>query len=70
MAENDDMDGWRMTSSTGSAAEGISPAEIVNLRAIVDYGIVAGAELKLPVFVYLMRMAALELEKHKPRTQH
>lgn len=41
--------------SNSSAAE--------SLKMLLDYAIVEGTQLRLPVFVLLLRMANLELEK-------
>lgn len=39
------------------------PDSTAMLKRLLDYAIVEGAELRLPVLVYLLRMARLELPK-------
>jgi hypothetical protein len=39
------------------------PTAVESLKMMLDYAIVEGAELNLPVFVLLLRMASLELAK-------
>ena len=39
------------------------PAPVESLKMLLDYAIVEGSELQLPVFVLLLRMARLELSK-------
>jgi hypothetical protein len=39
------------------------PSAVESLKMMLDYAIVEGAELNLPVFVLLLRMASLELAK-------
>jgi hypothetical protein len=40
-----------------------SPAAVESLKMLIDYAISEGEELRLPVFVLLLRMANLELAK-------
>ncbi|HEY1546072.1 MAG TPA: hypothetical protein VGG01_27020 [Xanthobacteraceae bacterium] len=42
----------------------LSEREIRTLEAIIDYAIVEGAELRLPMFVLLLRAARSELTRH------
>ena len=39
------------------------PAAVESLKIMLDYAIAEGEELRLPVFVLLLRMASLELAK-------
>jgi hypothetical protein len=41
-----------------------SEREIRTLEAILDYAIIEGAELRLPMFVLLLRAARSELMRH------
>jgi|HubBroStandDraft_6_1064221.scaffolds.fasta_scaffold3220345_1 hypothetical protein len=47
---------------SGDAARS-SPAAVESLKMLIDYAISEGEELRLPVFVLLLRMANLELAK-------
>jgi len=47
-----------------------SPAAVESLKMLLDYAIVEGSELGLPVFVQLLRMADLELAKGARRGIH
>ena len=38
-------------------------ASLRTIEQIIDYAIVEGAELRLPLLVYLLRMARLELDR-------
>jgi hypothetical protein len=40
------------------------PAAVESLKMLLDYAIAEGSELRLPVFVLLLRMANLELAKN------
>jgi hypothetical protein len=44
-----------------------SPAAVESLKNLLDYAIVEGNELHLPVFVLLLKMANLELAKSTRR---
>jgi hypothetical protein len=44
-----------------------SPAAVESLKMLLDYAIAEGADLHLPVFVLLLRMANLELAKSARR---
>ena len=44
-----------------------SPAAVKSLKNLLDYAIVEGNELHLPVFVLLLKMANLELAKSTRR---
>ena len=46
------------------------PAAVESLKMLLDYAIVEGNELHLPVFVLLLRMASLELAKSTRREFH
>jgi hypothetical protein len=41
-----------------------------SLKMLLDYAIVEGTQLRLPVFVLLLRMANLELEKSRQPEMH
>jgi hypothetical protein len=41
-------------------------AQARNLQMVLDYAIGIGAELRLPVFVFIIRMALLELSRKVP----
>jgi hypothetical protein len=41
-----------------------SPTAVESLKMLLDYAIAEGSELRLPVFVLLLRMANLELAKN------
>jgi hypothetical protein len=43
-----------------------SPVAVESLKILLDYAIAEGSELRLPVFVLLLRMANLELIKSAP----
>jgi hypothetical protein len=43
------------------------PTAVESLKMLLDYAIVEGSELRLPVFVLLLRMASLELAKSTRR---
>jgi hypothetical protein len=40
-----------------------SPTAVESLKMLLDYAIAEGSELRLPVFVVLLKMADLELAK-------
>jgi hypothetical protein len=44
-----------------------NPSATESLKMLLDYAIVEGTQLRLPVFVLLLRMANLELEKSSQR---
>jgi hypothetical protein len=46
------------------------PTAIESLKMLLDYAMVEGTELHLPVFVLLLRMANLELAKSARRDFH
>lgn len=50
-----------MSANIPSALPAPPPATVKSLEMLLDYAIVEGAELRLPVFVLLLRMARLEL---------
>jgi hypothetical protein len=53
---------------------GVSPVSgataVESLKTLLDYAIVEGTELQLPVFVLLLQMANLELAKSARRDFH
>ena len=52
-----------MIEHTSHASPQSNPAATESLRMLLDYAIVEGSQLRLPVFVLLLRMANLELAK-------
>jgi len=46
------------------------PTAVESLKMLLDYAIVEGSELQLPVFVLLLKMADLELAKSARRDIH
>jgi hypothetical protein len=50
-----------------SCNSSVSGPAIESLKMLLDYAIAEGAELRLPVFVLLLRMASLELAKSAQR---
>ena len=50
-----------MSENTEGPAHDHKPAAVRTLEAMLDYAIMEGAELRLPLFVYLLRLARLEL---------
>ena len=53
--------------NTSCDASVSSPAAVESLKMLLDYAIVEGNELHLPVFVLLLKMANLELAKSTRR---
>ena len=47
-----------------------SPTTVETLEMLLDYAITEGTELRLPMFVLLLRMASLELAKSARRDFH
>ena len=47
-----------------------NPSAAEALAMLLDYAIAEGTELRLPVFVLLLRMASLELAKSAPQELH
>ena len=52
-----------MTENTAGETSLTSPSAVESLKMLIDYAITEGEELRLPVFVLLLRMANLELAK-------
>jgi hypothetical protein len=52
-----------MNKHTSLASPQSNPTATESLRMLLDYAIVEGTQLRLPVFVLLLRMANLELAK-------
>ena len=52
-----------MTKNTSCDASVSNPSSVESLKMLLDYAIAEGSELRLPVFVLLLRMASLELGK-------
>jgi hypothetical protein len=46
------------------------PRAAESLKVLVDYAIAEGSELRLPVFVLLLRMASLELARSRRPERH
>jgi hypothetical protein len=59
-----------MIENTSRDSSVSSPTAVESLKMLLDYAIVEGAELHLPVFVLLLRMANLELGKSARRELH
>jgi hypothetical protein len=56
--------GWgAMTENTFCDTSVSDPGAVASLKMLLDYAIAEGRELRLPVFVLLLRMAGLELAK-------
>ena len=53
-----------MRRRTKSAGEEKSGPDVRALEMLLDYAMIEGAELRLPLFVYLLRAAQLELKAH------
>jgi len=56
-----------MTENTAGETSLTSPSAVESLKMLIDYAITEGEELRLPVFVLLLRMANLELAKSSRR---
>jgi hypothetical protein len=52
-----------MTENTSRETSVSNPGAVESLNMLLDYAIAEGCELRLPVFVLLLRMASLELAK-------
>jgi hypothetical protein len=52
-----------MIESTAGDTSLSSPSAVESLKMLIDYAIAEGEELRLPVFVLLLKMANLELAK-------
>jgi hypothetical protein len=52
-----------MSENTARDASVSGPTAVESLKMLLDYAIAEGDELRLPVFVLLLRMANLELAK-------
>ena len=62
------QEGWAsMIENTSCDSSVSSPTAVESLKMLLDYAIVEGSELRLPVFVLLLRMANLELAKSARR---
>jgi hypothetical protein len=59
-----------MIENTACDASVSGPTAVESLKMLLDYAIVEGSELRLPVFVLLLRMANLELAKSTRREFH
>jgi hypothetical protein len=56
-----------MTEIAPCASPESRPTAVESLKVLLDYAIAEGSELRLPVFVLLLRMASLELARsHRP----
>jgi hypothetical protein len=53
-----------MIQDNSHASSQSNPTAAESLRMLLDYAIVEGTQLRLPVFVLLLRMANLELAKN------
>jgi hypothetical protein len=56
-----------MSENTACDASVSGPTAVESLKMLLDYAIAEGGELRLPVFVLLLRMANLELAKSSRR---
>lgn len=56
-----------MNDDIGRDSTGSNPTAVESLEMLLDYAIAEGTELRLPVFVRLLRMASLELAKGAPK---
>lgn len=52
-----------MNDDNGRDSTGSNPTAVESLEMLLDYAIAEGTELRLPVFVRLLRMASPELAK-------
>jgi hypothetical protein len=52
-----------MSESISCGSRASDPTAVKSLKMLLDYAIVEGCELRLPVFVRLLEMAHLELAK-------
>ena len=59
-----------MTENTFCDTSVSDPGAVASLKMLLDYAIAEGRELRLPVFVLLLRMASLELATSAPRELH
>jgi hypothetical protein len=56
-----------MIENTACDSSVSGPTAVESLKMLLDYAIVEGSELRLPVVVLLLRMANLELAKSAPK---
>jgi hypothetical protein len=56
-----------MSENTACDTSVSGPTAVESLKMLLDYAIAEGGELRLPVFVLLLRMANLELAKSARR---
>ena len=59
-----------MSENTACDASVSGPTAVESLKMLLDYAIAEGSELRLPVFVLLLKMASLELAKSARREFH
>jgi len=59
-----------MTKNTSGVSPVSGATAVESLKKLLDYAIVEGTELQLPVFVLLLQMANLELAKNARRDFH
>ena len=59
-----------MTKKTSGVSPVSGATAVESLKRLLDYAIVEGTELQLPVFVLLLQMANLELAKSARRDFH
>jgi hypothetical protein len=59
-----------MSENTACNSSVSGPTAVESLKMLLDYAIAEGGELRLPVFVLLLRMANLELAKSARRKLH
>jgi hypothetical protein len=59
-----------MIQDTSHASSPSNPTAAESLKMLLDYAIVEGTQLRLPVFVLLLRMANLELAKSRQPELH
>ncbi len=59
-----------MTENTSCDTSVSNPGAVESLEMLLDYAIAEGCDLRLPVFVVLLRMASLELKKSARRAFH
>jgi hypothetical protein len=59
-----------MTKNAPSNVLESRPRAAESLKVLVDYAIAEGSELRLPVFVLLLRMASLELARSRSPERH
>lgn len=66
-----DLESFSVKRKTGNPTQ--DKPDVSGLEAMLDYAIVEGAEMRLPLFVFLLRLARLALkegpEERKPTTR-